>query len=349
MKKRIAILGPIIGLIFQASAFAEVWPTPRVPGGLPSLISFSHRYHIDEVGATCLDCHPTYKKPTMEICSQCHEGTGPEMTVVECMKCHLRLDFGGIAPKPTFLTSGTSLYKRADGVCDRTIQVKNELAAKLKKTCEQITDVDLLTVTQLDLSAKEIRKLNANDFQGLSNLENLSLENNKLRKLPEGIFAGLGKLKFLSVGHNKIRSLEAKIFQGLGRLDTLFLAEMKLKKLPPGLFSGLVNLENLNLRFNRLSKFKTGELTGLPALKRLFLEYNSLKKLPVDFIKGFTKLEWIFLSNNSLRELPPGLFVDIKSLTSVRLGSNRFNAKELERIKKELGGVNPTATIWTEL
>ena len=71
-------------------------------GEIPALISFSHRYHIDEVGASCLDCHANYKKPTMEICSQCHEGTGPDMPVIECMKCHMRLDFGGIAPKPTF-------------------------------------------------------------------------------------------------------------------------------------------------------------------------------------------------------------------------------------------------------
>ncbi|MBI2519232.1 MAG: leucine-rich repeat protein [Bdellovibrio sp.] len=335
MKKRIASFLLLICAILPNPVYSA-----------DALISFSHRFHLDEVGASCLDCHANYKKPSMETCSQCHEGTGPDMPVVECLKCHLRLDYGGIAPHTAFYRM---FQKQTEGICDRTDQVQQELTIKLNRPCNQVSDADLLTITKLDLSSKGIKKLRSGDFKGLSNLETLTLENNKLKKLPEGVFGGLSKLYFLSIGHNKIRSLDEKTFSGLNQLNTLFLAEMKLKKIPTRLFSALNHLENLNLRFNRLSKFSSGDLLGLPSLKRLFLEYNSLKKLPADFLKNSPKLEWIYFTHNSLRELPPGLFTDMKSLTSVRLGANRFSAKELERIKKELGGVSPTATIWTEL
>ena len=43
---------------------------------------------------------------------------------------------------------------QAAGGCDRTSQVQKELATKLNKACEQITDTDLLA-HQTDLSIRE--------------------------------------------------------------------------------------------------------------------------------------------------------------------------------------------------
>jgi len=107
MQIRIAIFVIFITLILQSTAYGadtdkSFWHSKTPPVKTYSLISFSHKFHTDEVGSACMDCHANYKRPKMEVCSDCHEGTATDMPVLECMKCHMRLDFGGLPPKPTY-------------------------------------------------------------------------------------------------------------------------------------------------------------------------------------------------------------------------------------------------------
>lgn len=61
-------------------------------------IKFSHQFHLEEVGATCLTCHTNAEAnagkgatnhPTMESCGQCHEAQIDEQ---ECDMCHSQVD-----------------------------------------------------------------------------------------------------------------------------------------------------------------------------------------------------------------------------------------------------------------
>ena len=83
----------------------------------------------------------------------------------------------------------------AEGVCDRTLQVRDALVNVTgRDDCVEVTREDLAAVVDLDLSGRGIERLSPRDFRGLSGLRGLDLRNNELQILPAGIFEGLAGL-----------------------------------------------------------------------------------------------------------------------------------------------------------
>ena len=77
----------------------------------------------------------------------------------------------------------------AQGVCDRTTQVRDKLMESTGVSdCAQVTREHLADLVELDLSGTGITMLQAGDFFGLSSLRALWLNNNSLEELPEGVF-----------------------------------------------------------------------------------------------------------------------------------------------------------------
>lgn len=176
----------------------------------------------------------------------------------------------------------------AQGVCDRTPQVRDELVeATGVSTCGDVTQEHLAGVTTLELSDSGIDSLQEQDFVGLSELTSLWLNNNSLRDLPEGVFSGLNSLEFLWLHGNL--------------LDTL----------PEGLFSELTSLEALHLYNNSLTELPEGIFNGLNSLRTIHLYNNSLTELPEGVFGGLNGLERLELWGNNLGELPKGIFDDI--------------------------------------
>src|SRR4051794_28425728 len=98
------------------------------------------------------------------------------------------------------LTLVGSSFSFASDVCQRTFQVRSALEVSLQTPCERISETELLKVKTLDLSAKGITSLLPQDFQGLSNLLELSLAMNQLVSLPVEVFRGLDALEALRLG-----------------------------------------------------------------------------------------------------------------------------------------------------
>ena len=83
---------------------------------------------------------------------------------------------------------------RAEGVCDRTTQVRDGLVAAANVNhCSLVTDAKLKVITYLNLNDTEITSLKAGDFAGLSALRWLYLEDNELTldTVPAGVFDSL--------------------------------------------------------------------------------------------------------------------------------------------------------------
>ena len=84
------------------------------------------------------------------------------------------------------------------GICGRTYEVQYRIIDKIEaEDCSAVTDHALSTIIHLDIRHILKKKIKADDFSGLGNLQELSLEENQLSELPEGIFEGLDNLQDL--------------------------------------------------------------------------------------------------------------------------------------------------------
>ena len=70
-------------------------------------------------------------------------------------------------------------------VCDRTPQVRDAIVAAIGRDCDLVSEFDLLDVAVLDLKGQGITALDAGDFSGLRNLNELQLAQNRLGTIPE--------------------------------------------------------------------------------------------------------------------------------------------------------------------
>ena len=94
-------------------------------------------------------------------------------------------------------------------VYNRTPQVRDAIVAALSdvNNYRNVTEVDLATITSLNLDGKSITSLKAGDFAGMLSLTTLNLNNNQLTSLPDGIFDGLVSLSELNLSGNSVDPL----------------------------------------------------------------------------------------------------------------------------------------------
>ena len=221
---------------------------------------------------------------------------------------------------------------RAQGVCDRTTQVRIALSRALSRHCADISAAHLASVRELNLSSLDlsgdyrITELQANDFSGLTSLRKLRLWGNSLTTLPPGLFRDLGALEELRLDGNSLTALPESLFRGLSALQRLDLNGNSLTTLPEGVFRGLSSLKNLRLDENSLTALPRSVFHGLSALKGLILQHNSLSRFSEDVFRGLGALESLGLEGNQLAWLPERIFSDLSSLLSLNLGNNSLDA-----------------------
>ena len=276
------------------------------------------------------------------------DGTGPDAPHLSAEPV---IDYRdeGATHTLTITAAGTG---PAEGVCDRTPQVRDALVEAVVEvsTCGQVSAADLAEVASLSFEWSGLTSLKANDFSGLSslhtlklhgnsltalpeglfeelgNLQTLSLDHNSLTGLPPGVFSGLAKLQSLSLTNNPLGSLSVDTFSGLSQLQRLFLSGISLDSVPEGLFNGLSRLEDVFLGNNSLTRLSEKVFNGLGSLRRLFLHNNKLEALPEAVFNGLSSLQVLDLNANSLSALPEGIFSGLTSLERLRLGGNPLNA-----------------------
>ena len=215
----------------------------------------------------------------------------------------------------------------AQGVCDRTPQVRDKLVeAAGVSSCEDVTPAHLAAVTLLDLSESGIGTLQAHDFRDLGRLQRLRLYGNSLTILPPSLFHGLSRLEQLALNSNQLRELPPGLFRDLGSLERLWLYRNQLETLPDGIFSGLAELTYLTLAENSLRDLPAGVFTGLSKLESLSLLRNSLSSLPDGAFGDLSSLNQLWLQENSLATLPEGVFRGLVSLRTLKLDRNLLTA-----------------------
>lgn len=213
----------------------------------------------------------------------------------------------------------------AQGICDRTPAVRDELLKSLGSTdCEAVTAAQLAGIQTL--RPRGVERLRSDDLRGLRNLEVLDLAENELTSLPSDIFRGLSRLHELRLSFNRLRALSSDVFSGLSRLKLLLLGANDLAALPPRLFSGLSSLETLNLDRNSLSILPAGLFSGLTSVQSLELSSNDLRSLSSGLFDEMPALRFLHLSGNRLQELPAGVLSGLSNLESLWVWDNSLSA-----------------------
>ncbi|XP_060114464.1 toll-like receptor 13 [Heteronotia binoei] len=202
-------------------------------------------------------------------------------------------------------------------------------------------------------------------FHNLTNLRTLNLRNNHISVLFPQVFHSLGKLRTLDLGGNNIRRLTNRSFEGLMSLSNLYLdgnrieyinskdftpvqstlkvldlksnkityISMKQHGAPP--FSFLSKVHDLKLQAQQpygLKIIPPRFFHGLTSLRDLYLSENKILSISPDAFDDLSHLRYLGMadSSNGMGNLPPGIFKNLRKLTSLNLENAGIRTLTLE-------------------
>lgn len=131
-------------------------------------------------------------------------------------------------------------------VCDRTPAVKRFLERALSKTCENISESDLLTIKRV-ATETGITEFKADDFTGLFNLEILNIRSNRYVALPEGLFKDLVNMKTLVIISTTLRHYPDDFLAYNPKIENLHVFRNKVTSISESIFKRLENARDLKV------------------------------------------------------------------------------------------------------
>ena len=235
-------------------------------------------------------------------------------------------------------SSESDVVTPSAGICGRTKQVRDGVIWEVsgKSTCEEITKLDLATITELSVGGDLLVELKDGDLDDLSGLKKLTLGRRSLKTLPVGVFDDLVSLKTLNLVLTNLGSPPAGLFDNLTSLTELYLGGNNLTSLPESIFDNLTNLRDLYLNKNDLTSLPDGVFDNLTSLKTLHLDKNNLTSLPEAIFDNLTSLTFLDLGKNNLTRLQVGVFDNLTKLEVLNLRNNSLTC--LPSIPSSVGG-----------
>ncbi len=129
--------------------------------------------------------------------------------------------------------------------CDRSEPIKVVLQNLLKKSCDTITESDLLTLKRLDVSRRKIQVYHPDDFTGLGNLEILNIRSNPAPELPEGLLRDLTHLKTLVIIGAGLSKFPEDFLDSNPDVENLHLFRLKATSVPAAVIDRLEKMTHL--------------------------------------------------------------------------------------------------------
>lgn len=242
----------------------------------------------------------------------------------------------------------------AEGVCDRTPEVRDAILAQLPQSdCSAVNDEDLGRVRFIAIPAFQ-RSGQESPWLDLTPPEPCDTQGPLSSRIPTdwqwpGHFvdcssdsagpSGDALATTRSGGSRALAALKSRDFAGLKNVGVIVIQGTQLQTLPPDVFSGLTNLRQLALLQNRISILPAGVFSNLGALDVLALSSNRITELPDDAFAGLDQLRSLLLDNNLLTNVPPGIS-DLENLGVVWLNNNQLT---------ELPAEGPAGLSWLQL
>ena len=226
-------------------------------------------------------------------------------------------------------------------VCDRSPQVRDAIVSATGLACDAISEFDLMDVSALDLSRKEITTLDAGDFTGLSNMVELDLSRNTLGTIPEQAFKDLVNLTKLNLGFTGQTQVPAAI-RGMHSLQDLSLRVNLIQTIHKESFKGLSGLRDLDLVGNQITGLANGFLSDLKSLELISLYQNRLTDVRKEMWEGPLHLYRLDLRQNPLTQIPTDVFASIPSVSQLFLSETQLATVPHEAI-------NGLSLFWLDL
>ena len=183
------------------------------------------------------------------------------------------------------------LSSRVDSVVKFTDpNLEKAVREKINQPKSPITRLDVLAITELDVSGREVRRLEG--IESLNRLAELSLANNAVEDLSP--LADLGMLVVLNLDNNQISDLETVRFDEITHLGlrSLSLRDNSIENIEP--LSHFYSLQELNLRGNRIKNLEP--LAGLTGLVSLNIHSNPVNT-GLDALSSLRDLQELIMRN----------------------------------------------------
>ncbi|KAG7202460.1 hypothetical protein KM043_018759 [Ampulex compressa] len=168
------------------------------------------------------------------------------------------------------------------------------------------------SIAELDLSGMQLRALEKNSLDNVSDLKSLNLANNSLKSLPDFLFSNMTKLEYLSLAENQISKVKY-------------------------LFVGLESLRVLNISCNPIVHLRRGHLFGMSRSVSILTEGNVFWSISTGvFANSFLKEE------EELKDLD-GTKAGVSSMESYEerekeMDSMEHDTKVAMRLQEEISG-----------
>jgi Leucine-rich repeat (LRR) protein len=160
-------------------------------------------------------------------------------------------------------------------------------------------DIKSLDLSFNNLKDNEIQEI-LSDYN-LESIKELNLSNNLLLMLIKDQFQKLNKLEILDLSYNQLFNIELNAFNGLNNaLEVLYLQNNHLTELYPNSLNDLQKCKYINFDSNKINKIRNDTLTSLSNLQTLSFQFNRLNEIESGAFKGLTNPNNIVLHYNNL-------------------------------------------------
>ena len=177
------------------------------------------------------------------------------------------------------------------------------------------------SVEYLWLNDNILKKIEADDFEGLTNLKYLRLGGNGLRSVASGAFDKLTQLTKILLDDNRITDLPTRIFQHNPKLEEIDLSNNRLRDFPD--FGGTARLYRLFLRRNRIKSVR-GHSYGnqSKSIYHIDLSSNEIQSF------NFSGLRYMImdLSRNRISKIEAGSFSENPYISALLLSRNNITS-----------------------
>ncbi|XP_037958949.1 toll-like receptor 6 [Teleopsis dalmanni] len=157
------------------------------------------------------------------------------------------------------------------------------------------------TFDELNLSNKNITKVNGFCFSNFKNVVHLNLSHNSIDSINDDAFGKLKHIHSIDLSYNRLETLNGNIFQANLLLHSINLEGNKFNSITDAPFIDCKSLLSLNLRNTQLKKVTKEMLRKMPQLEELNVSDNLITTLNSDTLTYTQHLKCLNLNNNTLK------------------------------------------------
>lgn len=218
------------------------------------------------------------------------------------------------------------------------LNVLNELYLKHNYLfADALLQVDVPTLTVLDVSHNNLDGLNSTVLKYLPNVKRVYLDNCNIGQIFPTTFKFNLEVSTMSLSNNKLTTLPIELFKSQTNLNMLNLDGNDFNTMPYATLANCESLQKLSVARNMLTELDMTKLTSMKNLQSLSISENRVQILAGFPSSYFTLLTDLNLSNNVLSSLPLNFF---QSLEHLDMSNNHF--RKVPQLTKNLQFLNLT-------